>query len=429
MRKIQCGVLLQGLAVSPNMFIGARIIIGFGLTFSANASPLLIAELAYPTQHSGLFPMDVESPDSDTSSGPYDPDLPYLESQASKVIARYHSSSNSEQDPLVVYEMAQIRHALKLEKEARKSHSLWQLWTTRGNLKRLRIIFAVAFFTQLSHNYIEIKRNSGNGLVSYYISLVLDGIGINSIKAKTAINGGLQIWNLAFALTGTFLVDKVGRRPLFLISTVGMLFAFWAWTLTTGLFSALKNTAAAKATVPIIFIYYALYDICYSPLLITYILEILPYGIRAQGFAATNMCIELALLFDQFVNPIVIERIGWKYYLVYCIWLVVEVAFVFMYIVETKGRTLEETAALFDGEKPRRDLAQMGGQAANDAAAGVIPLVDCAGEKKAGPDGSAEEWLENATLHMKAPTLYYGSQSDISESRRQSQESGLAIAP
>ena len=92
------------------------------------------------------------------------------------------------------------------------------------------------------------------------------------------------------------------------------------------------------------------------------------------------------------------------------------------------GRTLEETAALFDGEKPRQDLARMGGQAANDAAAGVIPLVECAGEKKAGPDGSSEEWLENATLHMKAPTLYYGSQSDISESRRQSQESGLAIA-
>ena len=33
-------------------------------------------------------------------------------------------------------------------------------------------------------------------------------------------------------------------------------------------------------------------------------------------------------------------------------------------IVETRGRTLEETAALFDGEQPPQDLAAMGGEAA-----------------------------------------------------------------
>jgi hypothetical protein len=51
-------------------------------------------------------------------------------------------------------------------------------------------------------------------------------------------------------------------------------------------------------------------------------------------------------------------------YLVYCGWLVIELAFVIRYIVETRGRTLEETAALFDGEQPTADLVQMGGEAA-----------------------------------------------------------------
>ena len=32
--------------------------------------------------------------------------------------------------------------------------------------------------------------------------------------------------------------------------------------------------------------------------------------------------------------------------------------------METKGRTLEETAALFDGEQPQQDLVQRGGEAA-----------------------------------------------------------------
>ena len=51
-------------------------------------------------------------------------------------------------------------------------------------------------------------------------------------------------------------------------------------------------------------------------------------------------------------------------YLVYCGWLIIELVFVVTYIVETKGRTLEETAALFDGEREPQDLVQRGGEAA-----------------------------------------------------------------
>ena len=37
--------------------------------------------------------------------------------------------------------------------------------------------------------------------------------------------------------------------------------------------------------------------------------------------------------------------------IVYCCWLAVETLFCYIFIVETKGRSLEETAALFDGEE------------------------------------------------------------------------------
>ena len=65
--------------------------------------------------------------------------------------------------------------------------------------------------------------HSGNGLVSYYINLILEGIGIHETNTKAAINGGLQIWNLCCAMTGSLLIDRLGRRPLFIISNVGML--------------------------------------------------------------------------------------------------------------------------------------------------------------------------------------------------------------
>jgi len=86
-------------------------------------------------------------------------------------------------------------------------------------------------------------------------------------------------------------------------------------------------------------------------LFLTYTLEILPYNIRAKGFNIFNFTISLALIFNQYVNPIALANIDWKYYIVYCVWLVVEGVFLFFYVVETKNRTLEETAALFDGEE------------------------------------------------------------------------------
>ena len=42
----------------------------------------------------------------------------------------------------------------------------------------------------------------------------------------------------------------------------------------------------------------------------------------------------------------------------YCGWLLFEFIFIFRYIIETKGRSLEQTAALFDGEDHADALGQ-----------------------------------------------------------------------
>lgn len=88
--------------------------------------------------------------------------------------------------------------------------------------------------------------------------------------------------------------------------------------------------------------------------------------------------------FNQFINPWALDAINWWYYVVYCGWLIFELVFIYFFIVETKGtsfnnpnylqydwlgdchtgRTLEETAALFDGDEQPQDLAVMGGEAA-----------------------------------------------------------------
>ena len=51
--------------------------------------------------------------------------------------------------------------------------------------------------------------------------------------------------------------------------------------------------------------------------------------------------------------------------MVYCCWILFELVFCYVYIVETKGRSLEETAALFDGDEAIEQISR-GGHAARD---------------------------------------------------------------
>ncbi|KAJ3567404.1 hypothetical protein NP233_g6387 [Leucocoprinus birnbaumii] len=410
------GVGVQTAATSVGMFIGARITIGVGLTMCMNAAPLLLLELSYPTHRGKITSIYNSSwyigsiisawvcfgsylhargsvwswraPSLVQAFAPFlqvalvwfIPESPrYLvskgmEGRASAILAKYHANGNDVRDPLVVFEIAQIRHALRMEEEINKSTSYLSLFSTPGNRKRMRIIIAIAMFSQWS----------GNGLVSYYINLVLEGVGVTRTETKAAINGGLQIFNFLVAVSAAMLVDWVGRRTLFIISNTGMLITFSAWTISAALYNTMKNAAAARgspffwtaslaqnvltisrlATVPLIFLFYFFYDIAYTPMLVAYTLEILPYKVRAKGFALMNLAVMLTSAFNQFINPWAIDAIGWWYYIAYCAWLVVELIFVVVYVVETKGRTLEETAALFDGDEQQHDLMAMGGEAA-----------------------------------------------------------------
>ncbi|KAJ7170699.1 general substrate transporter [Mycena crocata] len=405
------GVALQISAWSVPVLISARVLIGFGLTFCLNAAPLLLIELAYPTQRGkitslynsnwylgsiisawicfgssyttvsgndwswraptliqGAIPLlqvclvwfIPESPRFLMSKGLASP-LP-----STKILTKYHANGSTEPHPLVQFELAQIRHALRLQDEIDRGTSYWSLFTTPGNRKRMRIIIAIAIFSQWS----------GNGLVSYYINLVLEGVGIHGTRTKASINAGLQVFNLVVAVGASFLVDYMGRRTLFIISNSGMLFSFMLWSITEAIFNTMHKAAAAKATIPIIFIFYFFYDLAYTPMLVAYTLEILPYKIRAKGFAVMNLIVFLTSAFNQFVNPWAIDAIGWFYYLVYLGWLAIELVFIFVYVVETKGRTLEETAIIFDGEQMRDDLAHMGGEAATTHLSRAIALQD-----------------------------------------------------
>ncbi|KAK3061295.1 hypothetical protein LTR53_019827 [Teratosphaeriaceae sp. CCFEE 6253] len=65
-----------------------------------------------------------------------------------------------------------------------------------------------------------------------------------------------------------------------------------------------------------------------------------------------NFFIQVALVFNQYINPIGLKRLHpqWKFYTIYCCWIAFELVIVYCFYIETKGPTLEEIAKIFDGE-------------------------------------------------------------------------------
>uniref|UniRef100_A0A8H7Y6V0 Major facilitator superfamily (MFS) profile domain-containing protein n=1 Tax=Psilocybe cubensis TaxID=181762 RepID=A0A8H7Y6V0_PSICU len=372
--------ILQTAAHSFGMFIGARFLIGFGLTFAAAAAPLLVTEIAYPTQRAqatsmyntlwylgsiiaawttfGTFRINnnwawripsalqglpsvlqifliwlvPESPRFLVSKG--------REAEALKTLAYYHANSN-QNDPLVQYEFEEIKAAIAFDRDVAANVGWLSLFKSAGNRRRMRIIIAIAFFSQWS----------GNGLVSYYLNKVFISIGITDNSTQLLINGILNIWNFIIAIGAGFLCERVGRRRLFMTSTIGMLIFWTLQSVCVSLYAQDNNRkGAAHTVIAMIFLFYGFYDVLPSPLLL-YTVEILPYSLRAKGFTIFNFSISLSLIFNQYVNPIALAHLGWKYYMVYVAWIAFEVVFCYFFIIETKGLSLEETAALFDGDE------------------------------------------------------------------------------
>lgn len=146
------------------------------------------------------------------------------------------------------------------------------------------------------------------------------------------------------------MVDRLGRRFLFLTSAVGMLCSYIIITGLSGAFANTGVTAVGTAVIPFLFIYYGFYDIAFTPLLIAYPAEIWPYGLRARGVAVALTTTLAAVFFNIFVNPIALEAIAWKYYIVYIVMGFVIIATIWFTYPETRGHSLEEMARIFDGD-------------------------------------------------------------------------------
>lgn len=191
---------------------------------------------------------------------------------------------------------------------------------------------------------------SGNNLVSYYLPRVLSEAGIKDAHTQLLINVIVNIWNFFCALTGTFLIDFLGRRPMTIFAT-GMA-CFWLMMLC--IFTAIYGGTGEQGItmVAFVFLFYGLFSIGWTPMQALYPVEVLSYPMRANGMAVNAFFANIAQFINQFCTPIAMTNIGWRFYIVYICWDAFELFVVSKYFVETKGRTLEDLDHIFNKTTP-----------------------------------------------------------------------------
>jgi hypothetical protein len=112
------------------------------------------------------------------------------------------------------------------------------------------------------------------------------------------------------------------------------------------------NKAAANATVAFIFIFGIVFSFGWTPLQSMYIAETLPTSTRAKGTAVGNLASAAASTVIQYSSGPAFQHIGYHFYLVFVFWDLFEAVFMYFFFPETKDRTLEELAEVFEAPNP-----------------------------------------------------------------------------
>ncbi|MBM1105920.1 sugar porter family MFS transporter [Aurantibacter crassamenti] len=215
-----------------------------------------------------------------------------------------------------------------------------KLFSGRYNTPLL-LAFLIAFFNQLS----------GINFVLYYAPEILERAGLaaqESLFSSIAIG----IVNLIFTFVGVWLIDKLGRKQLMKIGSIGYIISLGmvGWCFYSGASSALLLT--------FVLIFIASHAVGQGAVIWVFISEIFPNKVRAfgQSWGTGTHWVFAAII--TLITPIFLDSEDgifkdnpWPIFIFFAGMMVLQLLFVLFMMPETKGVSLEELSKKLSGKK------------------------------------------------------------------------------
>ncbi|MFI3305809.1 MAG: D-xylose transporter XylE [Rikenellaceae bacterium] len=180
----------------------------------------------------------------------------------------------------------------------------------------------------------------GINVVLYYAPRIFEGLGSSGDAAmlQTVVMG---VINIAFTMVAILTVDKWGRRPLLIVGSVGMMIGMVA----LGTLSFMDQIGIAALI--FIVIYTASFMMSWGPICWVLIAEIFPNTIRGKAIA---IAVAAQWLANYTISSTYIPLTQWSIggtYLIYALFCFLSIIFVWKFVPETKGKSLEDMSRLW----------------------------------------------------------------------------------
>lgn len=376
------GTCIQATSKAIPQFLGGRFLLGFGVSYCCIAAPTYVSEMAHPKWRgtltgfyncmwplgaiiagwvvygsayiegnggwrlpvwmqlgtSGIVAIFVfflpESPRWLMQHDRHD--------EAAAILAQLHGEGSVDH-PIVQLQLKEMMAQLSSEPADKRWWDYRQLWNTHSDRRRLICVLGMAFMGQAS----------GNSLSSYYLVTMMNTAGIVDQKKVLALNAVNSMLGFLSSLLGARLTDRVGRRPLLIYSILccSVIFAVITGTSKMAVDDP-SNHNAANTTIAFVFLFGVVFSIGWTAQQSMYVAETLSTYNRAKGTALGNfMSSGISIVLAYSSGP-AFEKIGYYFYLVFVFWDIIEAIFIWKFFPETKDRTLEELAEVFEAPNP-----------------------------------------------------------------------------
>lgn len=180
----------------------------------------------------------------------------------------------------------------------------------------------------------------GINVVLYYAPRIFEDLGAsgNASMVQTVVMG---IVNIIFTIVAILTVDRFGRKPLLIIGSVGMMVGMMA--LAAFSFTDMIGIGALV----FIIIYTASFMMSWGPICWVLISEIFPNTIRSQAVAIAVAAQWISNFLVSSTFPLLSEWSVGGTYTIYAVMSLLSAVFVWKFVPETKGRSLEDMSRLW----------------------------------------------------------------------------------
>lgn len=178
---------------------------------------------------------------------------------------------------------------------------------------------------------------SGINAIIYYAPRIFEMTGLGR-SASLLSTVGIGLVNFLFTLLALNFIDRVGRKRLMLIGSVGLI-------ATLGLVAQAfytENFSGWAVTVYLL-IYIAFFAFSQGAVIWVFISEIFPNEVRAKGQTLGSFTHWAMAAIIAFSFPMLAERVGGGHtFAFFCLMMVLQLVFVWKVMPETKGKSLEQ---------------------------------------------------------------------------------------